>query len=166
MTKFNLLLLCFSWLTLAQAQQLRPDVLASAGSSMSNAGNTARLSFTMGEVAIAGGSLPTFSYGQGFHNGALQTVHVTDLDLAAWGIEVWPNPATSTLFLQFTPPSTGDFLTASVWNLLGQAVLDEFWLEDFSEKVINVDQLPAGVYLLRLAEPSGKSAAVKFVKAD
>lgn len=166
MMKLKLSLLCLGWLSFAQAQQLRPDVLASAGASMSNAANTARLSFTVGEVAIQGQSLPTYSYGQGFHNGALQTVRVTDLDLAAWGIELWPNPVVNTLFLQFTPPSESDFLTASVWNLLGQPVLGEHRLDGFSDKSLNVGQLPAGVYLIRLADPSGSSAAVKFVKAD
>ncbi len=166
MKKLPLFLLCFGGLVAAQAQQLRPDVLASAGTSMSNAANTARLSFTLGEVVIQGQSLPSFSYGQGFHNGALQTVRVTDLDLAAWGIEVWPNPVSNTLFLQFTTPPTSDFLTASVWNLLGQPVSGEFRLGDFSEKSITVGQLPTGVYLLKLTDPSGKSAAIKFVKAD
>ncbi|MBC7777292.1 MAG: T9SS type A sorting domain-containing protein [Phycisphaerae bacterium] len=164
MKYLHLFLLCFGGLA-AQAQQLRPDVLASAGTSMSNAANTARLSFTIGEVAIQGQSLPTLSYGQGFHNGALQTVRVTELDLVAWGIEVWPNPVGNTLFLQYTPPATGDFLTASVWNLLGQAVLGAFRLDDLSEKSIRVESLPSGVYLLRLTDSSGKSAAIKIVKA-
>ncbi|MBC7777297.1 MAG: T9SS type A sorting domain-containing protein, partial [Phycisphaerae bacterium] len=141
-------------------------VLASAGSSMSDAANTARLAFTIGEVAIAGGSLPTFSYGQGFHNGALETVRVTALDLIEWGIEVWPNPVAHTLFLQFNAPSTSDFLSASIWNLLGQPVLGELRLDDLSEKSIPVGSLASGVYLLRLTNPSGKSAAIKFVKAD
>ncbi len=166
MIRLNLFLLCLVWLSLAQAQQLRPDVLASAGTSMLNAAGTARLSFTVGEVVIQGQSLPTYSYGQGFHNGALKTVRVTDLDLAAWSIELWPNPVAHTIFLQFTPPSKDGFLTASVWNLLGQPVLTELRLDEFSPKSIAVGHLPAGVYLLRLADPSGKRAAVKFVKAD
>ncbi|MFN0174537.1 MAG: T9SS type A sorting domain-containing protein [Saprospiraceae bacterium] len=166
MTKLKIFLLCLGWLSLTHAQQLRPDVLASAGTSISDAGSTARLAFTIGEVAIQGQALPTYSYGQGFHNGALQTVRVTDLDLAAWGIEIWPNPVAYTLFLQFTPPSESSFLTVSIWDLLGQPVLGELRLDGFSDKSIHVGQLPPGVYLLRLADPSGSGAAVKFVKAN
>ncbi|MFN0214407.1 MAG: T9SS type A sorting domain-containing protein [Saprospiraceae bacterium] len=166
MIKLNFFLLCLGWFSLAQAQQLRPEVLASAGNSLSNPTNTARLSFTIGEAVILGQSLPTFSYGQGFHNGALQTVRVMDLDLAAWAIEIWPNPVSQVLFLQFTPPSDHDFLSASVWNLLGQPVLGNIRMDASSSKSVQVGSLPAGVYLLRLTSASGGAAAVKFVKAD
>lgn len=162
--KLRILLFFISGCSLAQAQQLRPDVLASAGNSMSDANNTARLNFTIGEVAISGQSLSSYSYGQGFHNGALQTVHVTDLDLLEWNIEVWPNPVVNMLNLQFSVPHQGDFLSASVWNLLGQPVLDEQRLDNFSPKSIAVGHLSAGVYLLRLVGPAGQCATVKFVK--
>lgn len=166
MIKLKILLLCSGWFSLVQAQQLRPEVLAAAGSSLSNAANTARLNFTVGEAVIVGQSLPSFSYGQGFHNGALQKVRVTDLNLSEWGIEVWPNPASQMLYLQFTPPSKADFLMASVWNLLGQPVLGNTRIEDIGPKSIEVGSLQSGIYLLQLTTPSGNSATVKFVKAD
>ena len=166
MIKLKILLLSFGWLSLAQAQQLRPEVLAAAGSSMSNAANTARLNFTVGEAVIIGQSLPSFSYGQGFHNGALQKVRVTDLNLTEWGIEVWPNPASQMLYLQFSPPAKDDFLAASIWNLLGQPVLGITRLQDSGTQNIEIGSLQAGIYLLQLTTSSGNSATVKFVKAD
>jgi hypothetical protein len=164
--KISILPLLLLACAIAQAQPLRPDVLASAGTTLSNAANTARLSFTVGEVAVQGQALPSFSYGQGFHNSALQTVRVRDLDLAAWSIEAWPNPVSQMLFLRFDVPHAGDYLSASVWNLLGQPVVPACRLDAFSEKQILVGHLPAGVYLLQLADQNGRKAAVKFVKAD
>ena len=163
--KIKALLLCMGCFAMAQAQQLRPDVLAAAGNSLSDPSNSARINFTVGEVVILGQSLPSFSYGQGFHNAALQKVAVTDLDLLTWGIEVWPNPVSQMLFLQFTPPSEKEFLEASVWNLLGQPVVQTHRLGENGTQNIAVSQLPTGVYLLRLASNLGSSATVKFVKA-
>ncbi len=170
--KIKLLLLCFSmgvfWL--AKAQQLDPHVLAAGGASISSAANTARLSFTIGEVAITGQSLSSFSYGQGFHNGAIQWVHTeeraAELDLKARGLKLWPNPVTRTLNLQVTALQKDDFLTASVWDLLGQPLGGVVRLDDFNPKILDLSHLPSGIYLLRLTDPLGKCTAVKFVKAD
>jgi hypothetical protein len=88
------------------------------------------------------------------------------LDLAEWGIEVWPNPVSQVLFLRFDVPHSSDYLSASVWNLLGQPVVPAHRFDAFSEKQILVGHLPTGVYLLQLADQDGRKAVVKFVKAD
>ena len=166
MLKIPLLFFSLVWLATAQAQQLRPEVLASAGTSFNDPTNTVRLSFTLGESVILGQQLASFSYGQGFHNAAIQTVRVLDLDLAVWNIEMWPNPVAQQLFLRFTAPDETSFLNATIWNLLGQAVSSPIRLDATTEKTIPVTHLAAGVYLLRLATAKGQMTTLKFVKVD
>ena len=166
MKKINVFFLLCCWLSHADAQQLRPEVLASAGTTLVNASNTARLSFTIGEVAIQGRSFPSYSYGQGFHNSVAQSVGVVESGLEAWNIQVWPNPTRDLIFLDFTAPTGKAFLTASVWDLLGQPVTVEQVVTGNDVQSIAVGHLPASVYLLRLRDEAGKVASFKFVKAD
>jgi Secretion system C-terminal sorting domain len=166
MQKITIFFLLCCWLSHADAQQLRPDVLASAGTSLVNASNTARLSFTIGEVAIQGRAFPSYSYGQGFHNSAGQGVSAVEAGLEAWNIQVWPNPARDLIFLEFTVPSSKAYLMASVWNLLGQPVIAERVMTENTVQSLTLGHLPAGVYQLRLRDESGRVASYKFVKAD
>jgi serine protease AprX len=95
---------------------------------------------------------------------------IPDLDLARSialsldenGIEdfsFYPNPVKSQLSLRI--PSTMSEVEVSIYNQLGQEVLNQLIVED--SKIINVSELTTGIYLLKLQSET-ISKIVKFIK--
>lgn len=156
--------LAFSALALAQQATLTPKVLASAGTTSTT--SDVRLSFTVGETAISTLAAPGISFGQGFHNGAVLTVDTENPELADWGIRVFPNPVSQTLFVEFSDPEKRENLEASIWDTSGKLIRAAQHLSLDSNNAIEVDALPTGGYLLQFSGPNGKSLTVRFVKAN
>ena len=69
------------------------------------------------------------------------------------GIEIYPNPATTHLYVKLAEPQTADY---SIYNIVGQVVKQGI-LQD--NNVINVTSLVQGTYFLKIT-----GATVKFVK--
>lgn len=160
----GLICLCFfSTLSLIQAQ---PTVIANDGKTLNDDNNSVRLSYTIGETLIATLNATSISYGQGFHNGALSlTTQTEDLDLTKWHLEMHPNPVSDVLNLSFVKPNTHDYLTVSVWNIMGQQLIAPVKINDFNKLQIPVSQLVTGIYLLRIGDSIGRTASVRFVKS-
>ena len=78
-----------------------------------------------------------------------------------WGYEIfiYPNPATTTLNLSST--EIMDF-TLSITDIAGRVILKDKILDSFHS--VDVSNLTAGMYLLRLASQDGATKTVKFVK--
>ena len=138
------------------AQQLQPTVLASAGNSSLSLNGSARLQFTLGETAIATLSSAAVSCGQGFHNSAKAiSVDVADLDLAEWGLKVYPNPASQNVLVEYATTLPVASLELSLWDIAGRRLLSPFTLQNHATQRIDVGQLAKGVYLLRVVAPHG-----------
>lgn len=81
------------------------------------------------------------------------TLSVDDFSLEK--ITIYPNPTSNTITVQ-----TSDALKkVQVYNLLGMKVL-----ESKSQKVINLQQLPVGTYLLKIETEDGKVGIKKIIK--
>jgi hypothetical protein len=167
MKKLPLLTLSLISALLASAQQafLAPVVIASAGNTSISANGT-KLSFTLGETAIASLATADVSLGQGFHNGSLVTTKVDETALADWGVQVFPNPTSQTVFVEFATPKTGGTLQASLWDLQGRQLMAATSMLVFLKNPIDVHHLPPGAYLLRLADGAGSTTAVRIVKTE
>ncbi len=74
---------------------------------------------------------------------------------------VTPNPAQNEIAINGLNINAN----ATIYNLLGKQVFSNIALEANVSKKINIDQLPAGMYFLRLQDKEGNAAAaIKFLK--
>lgn len=69
-------------------------------------------------------------------------------------ITVWPNPASSVIHVSF-PENAGNGGTMALLNLQGQCVKTSAIAPGSKETVLNTDELPAGLYLIRVADDRG-----------
>jgi hypothetical protein len=103
---------------------------------------------------------------QGFHQPDIcQSVATKDLDLAAWEIEVFPNPTADFLNIRFSDENGSGALRASVFDVLGRAMLLQQPLDEPSGTSLNCQAWQSGVYFLRLEDAAtGAAATVRFVR--
>ena len=81
--------------------------------------------------------------------------------LAAFAVNVYPNPATSFLTVDF-PENKNTALTATLLDITGKTWLTENFKAD-QPKQLNMEALPKGIYLLQLKTAKGTSVQ-KVVK--
>ena len=145
------------------AQTLTPRVVASGGGFVSQPGFS--LSYTVGEAVTATLTGGVNKVTQGFHQyDVCAVVSTHDVDLAAWNIEVFPNPATDLLTVRFAAEKSNT-LNLSVYTPLGQAVLTDQTLTQPDGSLLDCSQWQPGIYLLLLSDPAtGGAATVRVIK--
>ncbi len=173
------------------AQNLRPDVLSGGGQSLADASGSARLSFTIGETAIQtiAVSNDNMVCAQGFHSraigsssldnpgsavaepnrnpqGLLPTTATEGLDVAAWGLKVYPNPATQALVVEYSATDTNPTLDISLWDVHGRLVLDASRLLNGDTRRLDIQHIQVGIYLLRVLCSDGRVGVVRILKAE
>lgn len=139
------------------------QVVATAGKSATMAGR--HWSYTVGEPFITTLSGNTRIVTQGFQQPELcGLVTINDLDLASWELAVFPNPTADFLTVQYAAGQTGG-LEATVFDLLGRAVLMDLELQTPQGSRIDASSWKAGLYLLQLRDPrSGASATFRIIR--
>ena len=75
-------------------------------------------------------------------------------DVLATKAMIYPNPAISKLEIKGL-----NVKSAQIYNTLGQQ-----FKANFDNNVVNVNQLPKGVYILKVIDESGKATSFKFIK--
>ncbi len=162
-----LLLLCFSLPSLCSGQNygLCMQVISATGGS--GAQGNYDVSWTVGEIAITTLSGVSHIATQGFHQPDVCTpVSTSNLDLAALGIEVFPNPATSSLTIRYAGelPSS---LSTQVFDVLGNQVLTPMLLTVPEGTRIDTETWPAGIYFMQIQDNLSKATAtVRVVRMD
>lgn len=83
-----------------------------------------------------------------------------------YGPDAYPNPATTTLWLTFAPPTVGEIDQIAIFDMQGKVVMmvdNQVLTWNNSTEALDVSGLAAGIYILRLI---GKSATFtyRFVK--
>ena len=154
----------FSVITLAQSPD--PAVLASAGGISSN--GKMSLEWTLGETSIS-----TISYGEnlfteGFHqpiilispNKKPELVTATIKDLS---ITIAPNPVMSLLTVQFSGNRESVY-TLSLFNASGKLLLSKAQLAKSNISTLAMDQMPAGIYFLRINNSKEIIKTFKVIK--
>ena len=139
-------------------QEISRSVVGNAGSYYQNV-EFGNLHWTVGEVAVSRLQSET-ELGQGFHQSYYELfVKTTDAIPYDWEILVYPNPTADQL--QVKIPS-GEVVELQLFSTQGQLLLKEDKVQ--SETALSLDHLPAGIYWLRLFDPSGKQRSFQIQK--
>ncbi len=150
---------------LLQAQNIGicNQVLSATGKSSIQAGRY--YAYTVGEPFILTLEGNTRELTQGFHQPDLcQLVATSNLDLAAWSIEVFPNPTSDFLHIQYSADQNGA-LEASVYDVLGHLVLAGQTLAQPDGSLLDCASWQAGLYFLQLRDPATQATAtVRFIR--
>lgn len=133
------------------------QVIGSTGAAAVQGGRS--YTYTVGEPFILTLSSTSYKITQGFHQPDLCVpVSTSDLDLEAWALEVYPNPATDLIHIRYSAEKKGR-LQARVFDLLGHLVLDDFSIDQPDDTPINCGNWQAGVYFIELLDPQTHSSA-------
>lgn len=129
------------------AAQVKQEVIASAGTYF--ASPWISISWTLGETMV-----PTFSsrdviLTHGFQQHLIVTAIEDNLE-TLFKISVFPNPSALTITVRLDPP-VDDEIKVLLFNTQGIIVKTEFIESTMVEKQINLQDLPSGVYLLKLS---------------
>lgn len=165
MNRFFLLALflcALSNFTFAQDYQTCIQVISASGKSGTQGGLT--FTYTVGEAAITTIS-GSRKLTQGFHQPELcMLVSTDDFDLAAWNVEVFPNPTADRLTIRYSDEK-GAILRASVFNLLGQVLVSNQPLTQPDGSILDCASWQPGVYILQLQDPATSGfATMRFVR--
>jgi hypothetical protein len=130
--------------------QIKQEVIASAGGY--NINGALSISWTLGETII-----PTFTsqdgsliLTHGFQQKLIVTTVEENLDLLV-NIKVFPNPASEVLNIQFEAPVEGE-IVLSILDSQGRLVKRDIIESTMVEKQINLQDIPAGIYYLRMTK--------------
>jgi|GEM_PF-425406 len=162
------LLVCFFYAI--GAAQTKPydlciQVVGSTGKATSRHGM--HFTYTVGEPVILTRKGGIYTLTQGFHQpDVCAKVSTHNLDLAAWSIEVFPNPTTDFLTVRFDAEKS-HALNVSVFNLLGQAIMTDRPLTVPDGSLLSCSDWQPGIYLLQLQDPAtNATATVRVVKVN
>lgn len=116
--------------------------------------------YTVGQVVINTAKGTSRTLTQGFHQpDVCPLVSTNDLNLAAWGISVFPNPTMDVLQVRFDATDNKQ-LTATIFDLSGRSVLQHILLTpSFDPTLIDCTTLQPGIYFLHLTEPATQQHA-------
>lgn len=160
------LLAClFSTPSQAQSQDidLCMQVLSSTGKSTVRAGRY--YAYTVGESFIFTLEGQTTDFTQGFHQpDYCLLVSTSAVDLSDWEIQVFPNPTTDLLYIQYSADHNGR-LEAVVFDVLGHLMINSTSLNQPEGSSIDCSTWQTGVYFLQLRDPVTQAVAtVRFIR--
>lgn len=145
----NLILICICIsFGLSVSAQVKQEVIASAGGYDTNGGLS--ISWTLGETII-----PTFTNGDlvlthGFQQQLIVTTVEENLEELV-KVKVYPNPASDYINILFEAPVEGE-ITLTIIDSHGRLIKQEMIEPAMVEKQLNLQDLPAGIYFLRLTK--------------
>ncbi len=134
------------------AQQIKQEVIASAGGFNVASDNSISISWTLGETII-----PTFTSQDGtliLTHGFQQKVLITTVAeniLNPVQVTVFPNPASEVINIEFDTPTDGE-ISLFLLDTQGKLVKTDKIEAATTNKQINMQDLPSGIYYLRLTK--------------
>lgn len=137
---------------LAGAQSITPEVVASAGEHFDN--GTVQLSWTLGEVAVQTYDNGTNILTEGFHQPELLVTSIEEVSELNMSVNIFPNPSTEFINIEFMGNKTD--MLVELFDMHGKIVRQIDVRAFQMETGINVADIAAGGYLLRLTEENGK----------
>lgn len=157
--KRNLIVSLMLLSVLSLRAQIKQEVIASAGGY--NGASGVSLSWTLGETII-----PTFTNGgitltHGFQQQLIVTAVEENLEDVV-KVTIFPNPASDVINIKFETPLNGEVKLYLI-DSNGRMLKTDFMEETMVEKEINLQDIPAGLYFLKMIK--GKLSNVyKVVK--
>ncbi|MBO6516031.1 MAG: T9SS type A sorting domain-containing protein [Bacteroidia bacterium] len=143
--------------TYTNAQSLDRSVVSTSGGEMSSSSTT--LEYTIGETIVGDMSASGTMLTNGFNQAQKEPGVGIENIIARLGLSIYPNPATDRLTIE-----SEENLNVSVLDCLGKEVLPVRNVNANTQEVLQVDQLPAGVYFLRIQNENDQTM-VKWIKA-
>jgi len=133
---------------LSVSAQVKQEVIASAGGYDVN--GSLSISWTLGETII-----PTFTNGDlvlthGFQQQLIITTVEENLEVLV-NVTVYPNPASDIVNIRFESPVEGE-ITLTILDSQGKLIKRDVIESTMIEKQINLQDIPAGIYYLRLTK--------------
>jgi hypothetical protein len=150
--KRNILITTLMLFTLAAAAQVKQEVIASAGGYDKSADNSISISWTLGETIV-----PTFTSQDGsliLTHGFQQKLIITAIDEnleEPVKVTIYPNPASEVINIQFES-STDKEISLYLLDSQGRLVKTDKIEVATINKTIDLQELPAGIYYLRLTK--------------
>jgi len=151
--KRNILIIVMTLLGLSVgAQQIKQEVIASAGGYNKSQDNSITISWTLGETII-----PTFTSQDGsliLTHGFQQKLIITTVDEnleELVQVTIYPNPASEIINIQFEKAVDKEILVYLL-DAQGKLVRTDQIEATVIDKKINVQDLPAGIYYIRLTK--------------
>lgn len=139
-------------------QQLQSELVGAAGDSFQGA--SAALTWTLGEPIVETfGNAPTID--QGFLQNLVSATPVYERKGIKFSLNIYPNPVSRYLTLQFDPPAP---FQLDLYDLLGRHLLSAELNETIQQ--IDLTNLDAGIYLLRLSDGEGVVAGFRIIKSS
>jgi hypothetical protein len=132
------------------AQQIKQEVIASAGGFNVASDNSISISWTLGETII-----PTFTSQDGsliLTHGFQQKLIITTVEeniLNPVRVTIFPNPASEIINIEFDSPTERE-LKLFLLDAQGKLVKTEQIESGITNKQINMQDLPSGIYYLRV----------------
>lgn len=143
------------------AQSLLSEVIGSAGD-YSESSSGSNLHWTVGEIAISNYEQENTILSEGFHQ-----TYLDDYINAVWespennfSISVLPNPAQNWIIIDSEHP---DQLQFNIFNLNGQKLISAQTVAN-GKKEVNIQNLPAGMYLISISEDGRLLKNFKVIK--
>jgi hypothetical protein len=150
--KRNILITTLMLFTLAAAAQVKQEVIASAGGYDKSADNSISISWTLGETIV-----PTFTSQDGsliLTHGFQQKLIITAIDEnleEPVKVTIYPNPASEVINIQFES-ATDKEISLYLLDSQGRLVKTDKIEVATINKTIDLQELPAGIYYLRLTK--------------
>jgi len=139
-------------LSFAVNAQVKQEVIASAGGYNKSADNSISISWTLGETIV-----PTFTsqdgsliLTHGFQQKLIITAVEENLEVPV-KVTIYPNPASELVNIQFES-ATDKEITLYLLDSQGKLVKTDKIEISTMDKTINLQDLPAGIYYLRLTK--------------
>lgn len=150
MKRYILILVTVALIIPVSAQSLEPTVIANAGGYDEASGVS--ISWTLGETIIPtfqdDPENPTIILTHGFQQQLIVTTVEENLDILV-NVVVYPNPASEVLNVRFEEPLDGE-VDLILLTQDGRVVKNDIIEATTFEKQINMQDIPAGIYFLRL----------------
>jgi hypothetical protein len=145
------------------AQSISPEVQSSAGET--NTVGTTSVSWTIGEPAITTATGTSAQISQGFHQPQYVLVALEKPLTDGFTIDVFPNPASDRVFLQFDREENSK-MEVQLITLNGKIISSQSSFA-LSEKLeFDLSSLSQGNYLVRVRNESGQFDAYKIQKIN
>lgn len=144
-----ILIIGIAGVSLVSAQSLAPEVIASGGASFSSA--SAKIEFTIGEVATSTLTSGSNILTQGFHQPKIQFSSIQNYN-DDYVFTIYPNPTEQFVTVESTK---ADDMRLHVYDANGKAI---YVSSIFQQKItVDLEFLAAGSYVLRITTKAGVS---------
>lgn len=149
----SLLLSCFLFLLIATAhgQSVTNSTISSLGVSVTS-GTGPSLSYTVGQPAVTSLVNKNVQLTQGLHqpNYLVTTGIFTERYTGAIKLKAYPNPFVNELVLHFDELDNKDDIMYQIIDVSGKIFMQNNLHSGEESLVINTEELPVGIYLLRV----------------